>query len=188
MKQNAKKVMLGIAFLLIGLLVLTGCGLASEEKTEDLSNLPVVNAEENEGFTTYNDKSGVSFAYPSDWISMSDDMPMFYNPDGTGTSVNMTSEKVMTSISFSGYMEAAKTQVKKQMSVQGDIAQTELNLNGRRAYKLEYTATSEGITLKVNQVVIRDGETIYILTAGAPTDAYEAQKATLDKIMATFKK
>lgn len=187
MKQNMKKLALGVIILLVALFVLTGCS-TTEEKQDDLAGLPVVNAEENEGFTTYTDKSGVSFAHPDNWISIGGDMVMFLSPDGSGTSVNMTSENVTSAISFSGYIEAAKVKVKAEMNVDGEIAQTEINLNGRKAYKLEYAASSQGVSMKVIQVVIRDGETMYILTVGSTTEGFEQQRATLDKIVASFKK
>ena len=189
MKETIKKVLL-VAMLFIIVIGLTGCSQVNEEAAEDLSGLTAVNRAETEGYTTYLDASKVCFDYPADWISLgSEEMPMFVTTPGNGTSVNMTKEDVLSSISFSGYVEVAKTKIKQEMTVEGEIAQDEINLNGRKAYKLSYKAidADSQITMNIVQTVIRIDNTMYVLTVGAVSDYYETEKDTLETILASFR-
>lgn len=190
MKEAIKKVLL-VAMLLITVIGLTGCSSqdVTEEK-EELSNITAINRMEKEGYTTYLDASKVCFDYPTDWIKLgSEEMPMFVTSEGIGTSVNMTKEEVLSAIDFSGYIEVAKTKIKQEMTVEGEIAQEEINLNGRKAYKISYKAKDEEnqITMNVVQTVIHIDNTMYVLTVGAVSDYYEKEKDTLDTIIASFR-
>jgi len=187
MKEKIKKLLL-VVMLLTTVIGLTGCSLT--EETEDLSGLAVVNRVEKENYSTYLDASKVCFDYPVDWISLgTEEMPMFVTSAGNGTSVNMTKEDILSSISFSGYIELAKTKIEQEMTVEGEIVQEEINLNGRKAYKLSYTAkdTENNITMKITQTVIRIEDTIYVLTVGAVAEYFEGEKDTLDTILASFR-
>lgn len=194
MKKTMKKALLGI-LLLVAMIGLTGCNAGNDTGNttstgEDLSSLEAVNRTENENYTTYTDSSKVCFDYPSDWISLgNEEMPMFAKPDSSGTSVNMTREDILSSINFSGYVELAKAKVKEEMSIDGDIEQKEMNLNGRQAYELNYTATDEdsGITMRVIQRIIRVEDTVYVLTSGTIDENYASQQEEIQNILNSFR-
>ena len=62
-----------------------------------------------------------------------------------------------------------------------------INLNGRKAAKLEYVAETEGVTMTAIQVIINKDGTGYILTLGALKDDIEEARPKFDKIIKSFK-
>ena len=89
MKQNLKKFLALVLMLVLTALILTGC---TTEKA-DLSSLEQINDlinDEDANYTKYTHPTGVSFKYPSTWVTIGkEEQPMFLNADGTGSSVNL---------------------------------------------------------------------------------------------------
>ena len=187
MKTKLKTMLVVLVALLLSALLLTGC-MDKEE------NIPVVNSEitaETEGYTTYTyGDDNIQFSYPDTWVSVgTDDTPLFLDNNGTGTSAGIVIEEIPSSISFDGYIEAAKIQVKSQLTVEGDINQEKINLNGREAYQLSYVAKSdEDNTVSILQTIIKEDNTVYALTVGTLQDNYEDLKETIETISASLRK
>lgn len=192
MKNTKLKSVLLVALLAILLLSLTGCTNPLNTKVNndvDLSQLPTLVEEENENFKKHEETSGVSFSYPSTWVSVGKaEQPIYLNDAGNGTSVNLVTGDMPSYLDFDGYIEASKVNIKAKMSVSGDIEQEKINLNGRLAYKLSYITSSNNITMRITQVAIQDSSKVYILTLGCQESNYETEKDTLDQIIKSFKK
>ena len=206
MKTKLKTMLVVLVALLLSALLLTGC-MGEEENVQTPSNnqeesvnsteeenIPVVNSEitaETEGYTTYTyGDDNIQFSYPDTWVSVgTDDTPLFLDNNGTGTSAGIVKEEIPSSISFDGYIEAAKIQVKSQLTVEGDINQEKINLNGREAYQLSYVAKSdEDNTVSILQTIIKEDNTVYALTVGTLQDNYEDLKETIETISASLRK
>ena len=187
MKQKLKRFSALALMLVLTILLLTGC--ATEEV--DLSSLEQVNdliEDENTDFAKYTHTTGVSFKYPSTWVSVgNEEQPMFLNSDGTGSSVNLVTEKLPSGIDFERYINISKVNIKAQMDVSGEIEQEEIALNGAVAYKLSYEAETEGVSLKLVQIAINVADTVHILTVGSRAEDYAAISDVLENIISSFK-
>ena len=74
------------------------------------------------------------------------------------------------------------------MNLTSEIEQEAINLNGREAYVISYTAEQNEIEMKVFQEVIKVDEKVYILTAGTITDNYQQVEEILNNILSSFTK
>ena len=109
--------------------------------------------------------------------------------DGKGKSVNVSYADYPEAMSFEGFIEASKLGIKNQMTIIGDINHEMINLNGRKACRLDYVAQqSETVNVNIIQAVFVDGGKVYILTVAANSDYYEEAKPELDTIIKSFTK
>ena len=194
MKRLNLKTALLTLILAVVLLSLTGCTnplntKVNDDNSADLSGLPTLVEEENANFKKHEEASGVSFSYPSSWKSVgTTSQPIYLNDAGNGTSINLVTGDMPSYLSFDGYIEASIVNIKAKMTINGDVDKEKVNLNGRLAYKLSYTTTSNNITMRITQLAIQEDGKVYILTLGCQESLYESEKDTLDQIMKTFKK
>ena len=138
--------------MLISVVVLSGCGNNNGENntnnennsttTDDLSSLPVYNMETVENYTEYKDEaSGAIVNYPSGWETLDQDgQKLFRDSTLTGASLNINSADIPEAMSFDAFIGASIEGIKQQMTIDGDVAQEWINLNGRKAAKIDYAA------------------------------------------------
>ena len=189
MKQKLKILSI-VLMLILGIVLLTGCSLNGEK---DLSNLPQVTdlTEGQEGFSRHTEDSGISFAYPVDWVSVGTaTQPMYMDATGSGSSVNYLTEEISEVLELEIYVNAAVTNVKANtdMSIVGEIAQEEFALNGKQAFKLSYQMEQSGMTLNVIQVVIKTDGKVHMITTGGLSEETENMAETYEKIVSSLKK
>lgn len=191
-----KKTKLGLLaiIMLIAVMLLTGCG-NNDTKTGgkgELDGLPVYTAEETPDWSTFNAISGIEFKYPANYKSIgTTSMPMYMDPDVAGATINVVTSSFPSSLTFEGYVEASLPGIKSQMTIEGDINVDYINLNGQKAAKLDYVATSKGQTMNITQVLIKKNGNAYILTLGVLKEDKDANTAGInekyDKIIKSFK-
>lgn len=164
--------------------------------TTKLEDLEKYNKEEDSNYKTYKDSEGVSFMYPKDWISVgTEDEPAYMSPDGKGATVNVAkdvmSEDTTVVTDFDAYMGFQKLYLMQQMTMLTDIEEKQVNLNGKKAYILNYVAETEEssttMQLNVTQVAFVDeGNKVYILTMATLDKYYDDFKATFEKMIKSF--
>lgn len=197
MNKKTIKLVTLIAIMILVVITLTGCTakpgkLTKDEKTstkDELSSLTsYVQDEDMEGYSKCEQMAGIEFYYPSNYSSVGKStQPMYMDPDILGASVNLVSETVPSTFTFEGYVDASIIGIKKQMTINGDIDKEYINLNGNKACKLEYVATSSGKTMKITQVVLVKNSKAYILTVGSLKEDAEALQPKLEKMIKSFK-
>lgn len=214
------KIVLVAAILVFALLVLSGCQnsennvnnensgsntslrdeIMGANNTVDYNTVNVEDLEaytkiEDSNYTTYTASNGASFMYPSNWDSVgTEEEPAFMAPDAKGASVNIAEDiiKEEDNISFPEYIEFQKAYLNQQMTMVQDIDEKIVNLNGRKAYILNYVTESEqeGVKLQLNvtQVAFEDNGSVNILTLAVLNDYYDDLKDTFDKMVKSFTK
>lgn len=186
MKKSMKLIVLMI-IMVMGVVTLAGCG--KTEETDNLSGLAVYTADEDmTGYKKCEDMAGVEFYYPDNYISAGKStQPTFADPEIIGASVNIVSQAFPSSLTFEGYIDTSIASVKKQMTIEGDINKEYINLNGRKAAKLDYKATASGNTMVLSQVVILKDSKVYLLTVGSLEKDAESFKPKMEKMIKSFK-
>lgn len=194
MKKNLTKSIILMIIMVMAVVTLTGCSAlpkTGDGTTKDeLEGLTVLTADENmEGYTKCEAMEGVEFYYPSNYKSVGKaTQPMYMDPDIAGASVNIVSEKFPSAYTFEGYIEASIIGIKDQMTIKDDDVKTEyVNLNGRKAAKLSYTATSQNQTMTITQMAIVKDSKVYILTVGGLEKDAESLQPKMEKIINSFK-
>ena len=132
--------------------------------------------------------AGVEFYYPENYVSVgTDTQPLFMDPEIVGASVNLVTADMPDAMTFDGYIEASILGIKNQMTVEGDINKEYVNVNGVKAAKLDYVATSSGQTMALTQVAIEKSGKVYVLTAGSLKDDAEAMQPKIENMIKSFK-
>ena len=196
MEKIENKLIVLALMLVVALLGLSGCQNNNNttnntgENSDELKGLTVYTAENKEGYTEYSGSIDAKFSYPTNWISVGkDEQPVFMSSDGKGKSVNVSYADYPEAMSFEGFIEASKLGIKNQMTIIGDINHEMINLNGRKACRLDYVAQqSETVNVNIIQAVFVDEGKVYILTVAANSDYYEEAKPELDTIIKSFTK
>ena len=191
MKKNINTVVAIFVILIIALIGLSGCqNKNNTENGNELEGLAVYTAENKEGYTEYSGSIDAKFSYPSTWVSIGkDEQPVFTSAKGDGSSVNLSSAEFPEAISFEGFIEASKLGITNEMTIVGDIKQEMVNLNGRKACRLDYVAQqSENVNVNITQEVFVDNGKVYILTVAANADNYDEAKTDLETIIKSFTK
>ena len=172
-----------------------GANNAVDYNTVNVEDLEEYTKTEDSNYTTYTASNGASFMYPSNWDSVgTEEEPAFMAPDAKGASVNIAEDiiKEEDNISFPEYIEFQKAYLNQQMTMVQDIDEKIVNLNGRKAYILNYVTESEqeGVKLQLNvtQVAFEDNGSVNILTLAVLNDYYDDLKDTFDKMVKSFTK
>lgn len=189
MNKKIMKLTVLAIIMVIGVLALTGCANKENTQKSELEGLTVYTAEEDyTGYTKCEEIAGVEFYYPANYVSVGKStQPMYMDPDILGASVNIVSADMVSSMTFEGYIDASILGIKKQMTVEGDVNKEYINLNGVKACKLDYIATSKGQTMKITQVALLKDSKVYILTLGGLKDDAEELQPKIDKMIKSFK-
>lgn len=189
MKRQTKLGLL-VAIMLISVLLLTGCtsDLLKQEEKNPLEGLTVYTEEETPDYKAFDKFEGVTFKYPSNYMSVGkDDNPIYMDPEVQGASVNILESSIPDVFSFEGYVEASIPGIKKQMDIDGEINTDYINLNGRKAAKLDYVAKASAGNIQITQVLIQKEGKAFILTLGCLEKDGETMKPEFDKIIKSFK-
>lgn len=172
-----------------------GANNTVDYNTVNVEDLEAYTKIEDSNYTTYTASNGASFMYPSNWDSVgTEEEPAFMAPDAKGASVNIAEDiiKEEDNISFPEYIEFQKAYLNQQMTMVQDIDEKIVNLNGRKAYILNYVTESEqeGVKLQLNvtQVAFEDNGSVNILTLAVLNDYYDDLKDTFDKMVKSFTK
>lgn len=181
--KKINKIGVVICMMMVLTLALTGCEFGKKS-----SNKKEINKNELEGYTEYVHSSGVKFSYPSEWTSLGTSSKPVFGDTATGTSVNYLSETVAKTYGLETYMSAAVANVKKEMSVVGDIEEEEVKLNGKDASIIKYTVTQSGSNVVIKQACFLDDGSAHILTVASLENNYDEQAETLDNIISSFMK
>lgn len=191
MKKLTKLGLLAV-IMLIAVMLLTGCGNGAEnqdsKKEDDLEGLAVYTEEETPDYTTCTEVSGVEFKYPSNYTSIgTESIPMFMDPDVLGATINIVNSSFPSALSFEGYVDASIPGIKQQMTLEGEVQKEYINLNGRKAARLDYVATTQGQKMNVTQILIKKDNKAYVLTLGALEADKETISPKFEKIIKSFK-
>lgn len=186
MNKKLLKTIALIMIMLLAVVALAGCG---KEEKDELAGLPVYTADEDmTGYKVCNEVEGVEFYYPENYVSRgTSKQPIYADPEILGASVNLASSTFPSAYTFEGYIDASIESVKKQMKINGDIEKEYINLNGNKACKITYVATSAGQTMKLSQVVIVKDTKAYALTIGSFEDDFENLTPKMEKMIKSFK-
>lgn len=186
MKKLTKLGLLAI-ILLAAVIILTGCA-NQETEEENLEGLAVYTAEETPDYTTFDQVAGIEFKYPSNYNSIGkESLPIFADPDIQGATINFVTSDFPSVLTFEGYVDASIPGIKKQMDIEGEVNKEYINLNGRKAARLDYTAASNGYKMNITQVLIKKDDKAYVLTLGALESDKEAVSEKFEKIIKSFK-
>ncbi|MCI8481597.1 MAG: DUF1795 domain-containing protein [Clostridia bacterium] len=191
MKKLTKLGLLAV-IMLVTVMLLTGCGnnaLNQGSKDEDsVEGLAVYTAEETPDYTTFDQMEGIELKYPSNYVSVGkESLPMFMDPDVLGATINIVTSAFPSAMSFEGYVDASIPGLKQQMKIDGDIKKEYINLNGRKAARLDYVAVTEGKRMNVTQILIKKDNKAYVLTLGALETDKETVSPKFEKIIKSFK-
>ena len=186
MKKTMKMLMI-ITMMVILAVSLTGCGNTNEK--DNLEELAVYTVDEDmTGYTKCTDVEGIEFYYPSNYtVQKSGGNTAYMDPEIVGANLNVVSADFPSAYTFESYVDASIAGIKAQMSISGDINKEYINLNGRKAVKLDYTATQSGYTMKCTQVLVVKEKKAYALTIVSLEKDAEALKPKLDKMVKSFK-
>ena len=202
MKKDILKKSLIVLMMLVSVLVLSGCGNNNEENNnntnnesnsttaDDLSSLPVYNMETLENYTEYKDEaSGAIVNYPSGWETLDQDgQKLFRDSTLTGASLNINSADIPEAMSFDAFIGASIEGIKQQMTIDGDVAQEWINLNGRKAAKIDYVAKqTDSTNVTIEQIVFIENNKAYILTIAVLSDNYDLVKTDIENIVKSFR-
>ncbi len=200
MKKDILKKSLIVLIMLISVVVLSGCGNNNGENntnnennsttTDDLSSLPVYNMETVENYTEYKDEaSGAIVNYPSGWETLDQDgQKLFRDSTLTGASLNINSADIPEAMSFDAFIGASIEGIKQQMTIDGDVAQEWINLNGRKAAKIDYAAKqTDSTNVTIEQIVFIENNKAYILTIAVLSDNYDLVKTDIENIVKSFR-
>lgn len=200
MKKDILKKSLIVLIMLISVVVLSGCGNNNGENntnnennsttTDDLSSLPVYNMETVENYTEYKDEaSGAIVNYPSGWETLDQDgQKLFRDSTLTGASLNINSADIPEAMSFDAFIGASIEGIKQQMTIDGDVKQEWINLNGRKAAKIDYAAKqTDSTNVTIEQIVFIENNKAYILTIAVLSDNYDLVKTDIENIVKSFR-
>lgn len=171
-------------------------GEATATTTTKLEDLEKYNKVEDSNYKTYKYSEGVSFMYPQNWISVgTEEEPAYMSPDGKGATVNIIKDVMSADTTgvtdFDSYIGFQKLYLMQQMTMLSDIAEKQVNLNGKKAYILNYVAETEEssttMQLNVTQAAFVDEENnVYILTFAVINKYYDDFQDTFDKMIKSF--
>ena len=184
-----KKVIISM-IVIFAIIVLAIGGYFIFNSTKEVSNindLPVYTYEEDDNYTNYTEMAGIEFSYPSNYKSVgTSTQPTFMDPEIQGASVNLVSDNSQN-LPLENYMDLSIENIKKVLTVNGEIEKEYINLNGVKAGKIVYEATQSGINMKLTQVVIIKDSKAYILTIGSLPKDNETMQEKTDKMIKSFK-
>ena len=166
----------------------------SATNTANLENLEKYNKEEHSNFVAFKGEKGISFIYPKSWTKIeTEKQPVF--TDGKGAMVqiyyDLMSEESTGTTDFDAFMALEKIYLVKTTDLISNVNEKIVNLNGRKAYILNYVTEVEesGVKIQLNatQVACADEENnVYILTMTALDQLYNEVKGDFDKIIKSF--
>lgn len=134
-----------------------------------------------------------SFTIPSNWIQVqaAGAEVAYQAPAPPGTipaTVNIVLEKLPSAaVTLDEYDQAGEANLKQQFPDYKPVGLAKVTIDGRPAYKRTYTATIAGRVLQLQQVYLIERDTAYVISCGAPQEAFAANATIFDQISGTFK-
>lgn len=97
---------------------------------------------------------------------------------------NVISQKGAAGITPNDYMQV----VKKQYDTMGyKITKDEaITFNGYDAYKIEISMEQSGLTMNMNQVIIVDNDTLYVISYGSESSVFSTLEPEFESVLSTF--
>lgn len=146
------------------------------------------------------EKDNYIISYPKNWVS-SDQKPQptiefvllseeaSQKKDQFRENINLNTENLSgKKLSLKEYIKLALDQVKTQIPSAKTISKKNIELNGKEAKKIIWSADlGGGIVLKFKQLFLINNETAYILTYTASMAEYDIYDKVSDKIFNSFK-
>ncbi len=199
-KEWLKRSLVAVMAIVV-LFALTGCGnkktnenktdgSTEENSTSDLANLPEYKMDSTEDTQEFQDaSSGAKFNYPTKWeVIEQDGQKLVRDSSLTGASANVNSADLPDSMTFDTFIAVSIQGLKQQMTIEGDVSQEWINLNGKRAAKLDYVAKQTDATnVNIEQIVFKNDKKVYILTTAVLADNAEVAQPELQKIVKSFR-
>ena len=97
---------------------------------------------------------------------------------------NVISQKGASGITPNDYMQVVK---KKYDTMGYKITKDEaITFNGYDAYKIEISMEQSGLTMNMNQIVIVDNDTLYVISFGSEASVFSTLKPEFDSVLSTF--
>ncbi len=134
-----------------------------------------------------------SFTLPSNWtqVQAAGAEVAYQSPAPAGTipaTVNIVLEKLPSAtVTLDEYDQAGEANLKQQFPDYKAVSLTKVTIDGKPAYKRVYTATIAGRVLQLQQVYLIERDTAYVISCGAPQEAFAANATVFDQISGTFK-
>lgn len=150
-----KKLIIIISVILVILLIIIGAiALKNNKKEENNTKNEVTNSAELKGLPEYKDTKPTGFirysgaidvklSYPATWVSASQNtqQPVFISKDETDAKINIIT--ALNDKPLEQLVEASVANLKNSGTVKGDISQQMINLNGRKACRIDYIMTQK---------------------------------------------
>ncbi len=134
-----------------------------------------------------------SFTIPNNWtqVQAAGAEIAYQSPAPAGTipaTVNIVLEKLPSAtVTLDEYDQAGETNLKQQFPDYKPVSLTKVTIDGKPAYKRVYTATIVGRLLQLQQVYLIERDVAYVISCGAPQEAFAANATIFDQISGTFK-
>ena len=96
---------------------------------------------------------------------------------------NVIAQSGANGVTPNDYMKVVKNQYETLgYKISNDEAVT---FNGYDAYKIEVSMEQSGLTMDMNQIIIVDGDTLYVISFGAEASVFSTLKPELDSVLST---
>lgn len=97
---------------------------------------------------------------------------------------NVISQSGANGVTPNDYMKVVKNQYETLgYKISNDEAVT---FNGYDAYKIEVSMEQSGLTMDMNQIIIVDGDTLYVISFGAEASVFSTLKPEFDSVLSSF--
>lgn len=189
-KSTQIMIVIGAILAIIILAVVGSYYLANKDvknNIDNLDDLEVYTEEEDTiGYETYTETRGITFKYPETYTKTRvNGLTMYMDPDIPGVTLNLIKTSGVSTID--GMDKIYPQQLKSKMNIQGEVQQEYINLNGNKAYRVDFIAEENGIIMEGTQIMLVKDKTGYVLTLGvAEDDSYEVED-TFDTIIKSLK-
>lgn len=184
-----KKIAIG---LLIAAMTFAVVGCGEKEKTKDTTTKPAVEetvstdeAKVIDSFTNkYEDQStGLTFSMPAEWREIDvQGVAVAYLIDELGSNVNLVKE-ANQGYSLANYNDAAMNAVKTYLNV--DEINTIDEKLGKYDVKINEYYSDKEMKLKVNQIVLIEGDYAYVFTLTSTEDKIASYEDTVKDVVST---
>lgn len=103
--------------------------------------------------------------------------------------VNVASQVLQTPIKMEDFYTQGKKALSEQLPAFKELAVGDTNVNGLNVHWIEFSQASNNIQANIKQYYIlsKDGSRAYIITGAAPPEKFDGFKATMEKIVQSFK-
>ena len=97
---------------------------------------------------------------------------------------NVIAQSGANGVTPNDYMKVVKNQYETLgYKISNDEAVT---FNGYDAYKIEVSMEQSGLTMDMNQIIIVDGDTLYVISFGAEASVFSTLKPEFDSVLSSF--